>query len=561
MYYLANRTTLGVRLSLTDLLDGLNPALNMQFPRGATKQKRCRFFLRLFCLCTIFLKILTQGYILCYTFHIVNLLTNFSQKEFLLMNDAASWDFTLANFDTVWAFLVQLGLLLLFLMLGNILRRTIPLFRKLLIPSALLGGGLLLITDIICKQFGVTLVNNRIMQVITYHCLAIGFAAMTLKTEKSTHKTNKAQVFEFGALQGGAYMLQAFVGLGITIIMFLLTQYGDKVVSYISGLILPLGFGQGPGNALTWDINFTNNVATMFEGNGSFGLSLASIGFIVASVFGVLYINIHKRRGDLTVRKGSNAPAPVENTTNDTEIPDNESVDKFTIQSGFVALAYALSFGFMCLLGKLSAFTNSIAWGFNFLWASLAAMLIKAVIKLLRKRNVMKRDYINNYQMDRISGFAFDLMILAGVSAIEINDIKNYILPIVILSIVGTLITFIYVRMVSKQCFKGFEHEFFLMSFGTLTGTASNGMILMKEVDPNLKTPTSSLYILSNFPAMIMIAPLLLLLNFAANSLTNAIIACGIFFVLWIVYTTFLFRRKIFKKRYKDKPAPTWIDE
>jgi ESS family glutamate:Na+ symporter len=99
------------------------------------------------------------------------------------------------------------------------------------------------------------------------------------------------------------------------------------------------------------------------------------------------------------------------------------------------------------------------------------------------------------------------------------------------------------------------------MSFGTLTGTASNGMILMKEIDPSLRTPTSSLYIMSNFPAMIMIAPLLLLLNFAGGSLINATIACGIFFTLWLVYTTYLFRRKIFKKRYKDKPVPVWQDE
>jgi ESS family glutamate:Na+ symporter len=95
----------------------------------------------------------------------------------------------------------------------------------------------------------------------------------------------------------------------------------------------------------------------------------------------------------------------------------------------------------MCLLGILSDFTNSIAWGFNFLWASLAAMLIKAVVKGLRKGKLMNREYINNYQMDRISGFAFDIMIVAGVAAIEINDIKNYILPIVILSILGATLT------------------------------------------------------------------------------------------------------------------------
>jgi hypothetical protein len=99
------------------------------------------------------------------------------------------------------------------------------------------------------------------------------------------------------------------------------------------------------------------------------------------------------------------------------------------------------------------------------------------------------------------------------------------------------------------------------MSFGTLTGTASNGMILTKEIDPGLRTPTSSLYILSNFPAMVMIAPLLLLLNFAGKSLANAVIACGIFAMLWAAYTVFLFRRKIFKKRYANSPVTVWTDE
>ena len=135
------------------------------------------------------------------------------------------------------------------------------------------------------------------------------------------------------------------------------------------------------------------------------------------------------------------------------------------------------------------------------------------------------------------------------------------ILPIVVVSIVGLIITHVYIRAVAKECFKGFEHEFFLMCFGTLTGTASNGMILMKQIDPNLRTPTSSLYILSNFPAMVMIAPLLLVLNFAGQTLTNAIASCVIFFVLWCIYTVFLFRRKIFKKRYNGVSENIWKDE
>lgn len=468
-----------------------------------------------------------------------------------------NWDFSLANYGSVWSFLVQLSLLLICLLIGNILRNVVPFFKKYLIPSALIGGALLLLVNFIFKQFDITLVDNRMMQVITYHALGIGFAAMTLRNKNKNVKVNKTQVVEFGAMQGGTYMLQAFVGLLITIVLFLITKGSTNEQSFISGLILPLAFGQGPGNALTWDINYTNNPGAGFTGNGSFGLSLASIGFIVASVCGIIYINYFKKKGLITVRKSGKK----ENIyCYKNEIPDNESVDKFSIQMGFVVLAYALAFGFMCLLGVVSDFTNSIAWGFNFMWAALAAMLIKVILNQAKKHNVMKREYINNYQMDRISGFFFDLMIVAGVAAIQINDIKNYILPIIILSVVGSVITLIYVRKVAKHCFKGFEHEFFLMGFGTLTGTASNGMILMKEIDPNLQTPTANLYVMSNFPAMVMIAPLLFLLNFASLSLSNAIISCVIFFVLWLAYTIYIFRRKVFKKKYSGVEENIWTD-
>ena len=80
-------------------------------------------------------------------------------------------------------------------------------------------------------------------------------------------------------------MLQAVFGI---ITVFIFVWLGAKI-SDKSGIILPLAFGQGPGNAMTWDINF--GIA-----DGSFGLALASIGFIVASVVGVIYLNIYKRK-------------------------------------------------------------------------------------------------------------------------------------------------------------------------------------------------------------------------------------------------------------------------
>lgn len=463
----------------------------------------------------------------------------------------SNWNFSLENYDSVWKFAVQIGLLLIFLLIGNGLRNLIPFLKKSLIPSSLIGGLLLLISNIILKAFGFTLIDKGMMQVVTYHGLAIGFIAMTLKTVKTKNKVGKVKMFENGIMTGGAYMLQAFVGLGITLLFFLFTQNSDNPIYYGLGLLLPLGYGQGPGNALTWDINFTE-MSDIFTGNGSVGLTIASVGFIVASLFGVLYINIFKRKGLIKVREQKHEERSILDFEEDNEIPDSESCDKFSIQLGFVFLGYAISFGIMVGLGALSDFTNSIAWGFNFIWGVIAATLIKLVLNTLHKKKVIKQKYINNYQMDRISGFSFDIMIVAGVAAIEIEDVKRYIWPVIILCVVGAIITYIYIRVVSKHCFKGYEHEMFVTNFGTVTGTASNGMILLKEIDPNYETPASNLFVLSQFPAMITVAPLLLLLNFAGKSLTNAIIACAIFFVLFMAYTLFLFRTAIFKKKKKS---------
>ena len=113
--------------------------------------------------------------------------------------------------------------------------------------------------------------------------------------------------------------------------------------------------------------------------------------------------------------------------------------------------------------------------------------------------------------------------------------------PITALCAVGAVVTFIYVRIICRRCFKGFEHEAFLVDFGTLTGTASNGMILLREIDPNYETPTSGIFVLSQFPATLAVAPLLLLLNMSAKSVKGCLIALAIFAALFIAYTAFLF--------------------
>ena len=461
-----------------------------------------------------------------------------------------NWTFDLTAFDDVWKIILQITLLLAFLLFGNILRRLIPFLRKAFIPSALLGGLLLFGVNLLFKLWGIQLVDMRIMQIITYHMLAVGFIASTIKIIDNKKKAPVKESIQNGAITGGTYMLQAVAGIAVSLIFY----YVTTTFFYDAGVLLPLGFGQGPGNALTWDITFTNMEGSGFTGNGSVGLTIASVGFLVASIVGIIYMNIYARKGQI-VHKEEIKLNDVSKFEVENEIKDSDSVDKMSIQVAVVFVCFALSFLIMFFFAKLSDWTgiklfNSVAWGFNFIWGVIAASLAKVVIKFLEKKKIMHHRYINNYQMDRISGFAFDLMIIAGVAAIDVEVVGNYIWFILILCAVGTIITWIYVRLMTRHCFKDYQHEAFLVNYGTLTGTASNGMIFLREVDPNNDTPMSNVFVLSQLPAMVFVAPLLLLLELSATSLNGCFIAMGIFGVLFVLYTLFIiFSPKIFKKK------------
>ena len=474
---------------------------------------------------------------------------------------AESWKFNLEAFASVWAFLIQVLLLLTALLIANTLRRTIPLLRKAFIPSALIGGLILFLVNILFEYvFHINLadkglVDKRVMQIITYHALAIGFIASTLKF--AVNKGNRVpfiKSIQNGAITGGTYMLQATLGIGVSVLFFVI---GGKLF-YDAGVLLPLGFGQGPGNALAWDINFTHMEDSGFTGQGSVGLTIASVGFLVASIVGVIYMNIFRHKGQI-IHKDISLQRKIDDFEVRNEIEDSDSVDKFSVQIAFVGVCYGLAFLIMVFFSKLSDWTgvalfDSVAWGFNFIWGVIAANIVKILLNQFRKAKMMKKKYINNYQMDRISGFAFDLMIIAGVAAIDVEKVGEYIWFIIILAFVGAIATIFYVRIMTKLCFREYQHEAFLVNFGTLTGTASNGMIFLREIDPANETPMSSIFIVSQLPAMLFVAPLLLLLNMSASSPTKCYIAMGIFFFLFLVYTAFLIlsAKGVFKRKPKE---------
>lgn len=454
----------------------------------------------------------------------------------------------------VWGSMIQVFILGLALLAGNTIRRRVPLINKCLIPSALLGGLVIFVLKFI-PAFN-EIVDVRCMQMITYHCLGLGFVAMSLKSAKESRKAPAIKVIENGCMTGATYILQAIVGVLITLGLYK-TAVGTF---YAAGFITPMGYGQGPGSALSWGSIYENSHG--FTGGATFGLTIASIGFIVASVIGVVYMNIEISKGNIKPRVERAEDKTIETFEREDEIPQTESIDRLTMQLAFIFAAYFIAYLFMRLLQASGiGVLQDLAWGLNFLWAILGAFVVKFIINTLKKKKIMHRHYINNYLMDRVSGFMFDFMIIAGVASIRFEDIRANWIALALICFCAAVVTFIYVFIVTKHLYKGYSYEMFLCNFGMLTGTVSNGMILLREIDPNYDTPTANNQVLQNIPAMAFGAPCLLLLGVGAGSMSSCLTVLGIFIVLFIAYTVFLFRRKIFKKHYASKPEYSWSED
>lgn len=461
---------------------------------------------------------------------------------------------------SVWSLVITFSLLFGGMLLANLLRRVIPALRKTLIPSAVLGGFLVLIVDAIFKAIvGHSMFNVETLEALTYHGLGLGFVALALRSsDKVKSPKAKRDVFNTSTVVVGTYLLQGIIGLLITIPLFYL------IGSYAAGgILLPMGFGQGPGQAYNWGSiyqNYTEYAA--FENGASFGLTIAAMGFIAASIGGVYFLNKLRKSGDIRAQIENAEEVEdlsAEMVTSKGEIPLAESLDKLTVQFGLIFVTYFVSFaamyGLTILLDKMGGFAvntiKPLLWGFNFLVGTAFAMLVKGILRKCKAKGIVHREYLNNFMLNRISGLMFDIMVVASIAAIDLSAFKHpeFLLPLILICVIGAFVTYFYTKRMSYYLFPEYKEEAFLSLFGMLCGTASTGVILLREIDPLFDTPASHNLIYQNLWAIILGAPMLLLLGFAARNIAWTWITLAVIAVLFLIMLVIQFRDKIFKKK------------
>ena len=456
------------------------------------------------------------------------------------------WDFN------VWSYILLFGVLLGSLLAGNMLKRSIPFLKNSLIPTSVLGGLILIAVAAVYRaitgdvMFDTAAFDGRgtaALEVVTYHALALGFIASAFKTTggKLTRQRS-AEIFNTGVTTVSTYLIQAIVGMGITLLAVLFI----KDFFPAAGVLLPFGYGQGTGQALNYGTIYEAEFG--FVGGKSFGLTIAALGFLSAAIGGVIHLNVMKKRGKLVLSSRRDGSLQSEEPDVDGEIPMQESIDKMTVQIALIFFAYIVDYLLMLALGSLLPGMRSVIYGFNFLLGVLTATLIKLSLNFLHKKDVIHRKYTNNFLMTRASNFFFDIMVVAGIAAIRLDILEDFWGIILILGVAGALITYVYNRMVAKTLFSDYAEEQFLTMYGMLTGTASTGIILLREVDGNFRTPASDNLVYQNFPAIVFGFPMMFLATLAPVRPYMTLI---IFVVFFAVMNVILFRSKIFKRRKK----------
>lgn len=402
---------------------------------------------------------------------------------------------TLFETFTPWAFFVDLGLISLLLIVGQILRAKVKLIQQMFIPPSLIAGLL-----------GLAFGPNGLGwlpfsgEIGTYASIliAVVFAALPLSSSTAPLKDivrTSGPMWAYAQL--GMLLQWGIVGLiGLFVINAIWPELHDAFA-----MMFPVGFYGGHGTAAA--------VGSAFEGLDweearSLGMMTATIGVICAIFGGLIAIKWATRRkhtsfisdfSDLPDELRSGLVPESKRESIGEATTSSISIDSLTFHIALISVAALL--GYLCSQGvkaiypklELPVFSCAFVYGLMLKW-------------LLDDTRASK--YLCPQTTKRVGSLATDLLVAFGVASIKLSVIVKYALPLIVLLVVGTLvvvfITFYFGRRLSKNHW--FERTIF--AWGWWTGTMAMGIALLRIVDPKSNSKTMEDYALAYLP----IAPL-----------------------------------------------------
>ena len=443
----------------------------------------------------------------------------------------------------MYSVVVAFGLASIMLCIGMVLRGKIKLFQGILMPVSVIGGilGFIFVNLVVvnCDISGVTIKDfSNIVDVF----FVMSFISIALTGEKKKAKKTEDKKKKSGPVRGAMgmaliwcmlYAIQAIAGV---IIVAVMGKPFDMKAMY--GILIPFAFCQGPGQASTYGKLFEGTYG--FENAEMVALTFAICGFLAAFLIGVPLARLGLKKG--LAKNNSKINVAVERGYFVRE-EQRESIGKSTFHSAnietmaahfaIMGICYLLALVLAKIISYVPALGSTFA-AMLFMWGMFAAYIVKGIMRKL------KIDYlINNTFQSRITGFLSDYLVVCAFMAIQVGVIGKWLIPIIVVSIVGAFLTFLVCLYFGARLGSDHDFERVLGVYGTCTGTTPSGVSLIRIVDPKLQTPTGVELGMMNM-AMIFSTPTMIFITFAGLKMISLPIACAGMFVTIFIYMILL---------------------
>jgi glutamate:Na+ symporter, ESS family len=426
----------------------------------------------------------------------------------------------------------------LLLVVAKLIKEKVPYLNKIIIPSALLAGGLgWLVSD---QFLGWISYDVPLLEEVVYHAIGLGFIALALReSQKGPYKP-----FVTGAIIASGYIFQAL--LGVLVVGFLFSEYFLG-----TGFLVALGFSQGP--SLAFNIGSGWESQGLLPLGGGLGVSIAAIGFLWGGILGVVINNYHARKNNLPILYVEDR---IETESIELHTHTKLSLyDALTTNAVVVLLIYGLVFLVLAFtesvlvpMGGIASTLAGLFYGLNFLIGVLIAFGYKRIRSMVRRRGV-NLDFINNnFVLQSISNFFFNIMITASVLIISRSSVSEYIGFILIATTIAGISSYYYFKALVNWQYSEFQHEFTIGIYGNNTGVISTGIALVKMIDPDFKTPVAQSLVVSGGTGLLFAIPLFGILIIPESFLDQPQLAFIYTLIglvgYWLVLMTYLFISK-----------------
>jgi len=365
------------------------------------------------------------------------------------------------------------------LVIGKILRVQVPILQRLYLPSSVVGGivGLLVFTFFSDKlppeiKSAASKCPGFLINVI--------FATIFLGA--ATPKVREVLNFALPQLTLGQILAwgQYVVGLGLAGFFFV-KFFG---VPPAFGNLLEIGFEGGHGTAGGMAEAF---IQYGWEDGVALGFTVATIGMIIGIVFGMVMIQWAHKRGIVKQVKGfkdrrSNERRGIHLRTfrpsAGLQTVFSDSIDSLAWHIAIVGLSMLIGYGLHCCI-PMKGFPLFPLCMIGGVLLSLGAKWMK--VDLL----------VDRVQMERISGASLDFLVVSAVATIRLEVVAKNWQPLLILVVAGAIWSVWCIFYIAPKIFRTAWFERAIAEFGQATGVTATGLMLLRTVDPDNRTPAA----------------------------------------------------------------------